>query len=51
MLKGGSIHLTMMRMMDLSIGKSKKVISLFIDELGGKIMIEFVALRTKHMHT
>ena len=31
----------------LPIGKSKKVISLFKDELGGNIMIEIVPLRAK----
>ena len=31
----------------LEIGKSKKVIGMSKDELGGKILLEFIALRTK----
>ena len=31
----------------LEIGKNKKVLGKFMDEIGGKIMIKFVALRAK----
>ena len=35
----------------LEIAKNKKVIGKFKDELAGKVLIEFVALRAKLMHT
>ena len=34
----------------LSIGKNKKVIGLFKDELGGKLWKNFVRLEQKHIH-
>ena len=49
MLKHGLIHLTMMMNDErpLPIGKNRNVIGLFKDELGGKNMKEFCALRAK----
>ena len=35
----------------LPIGMNKKVIDLFKDELGGKVMKELLALRAKTIHT
>ena len=61
MLKDGLIHLTIMKIKlkvkskrPLPIGKDKKVIGLFKDELEEKIMEEFCVLRAetqKHTHT
>ena len=34
----------------LSVGKNKKVIGLFKDELGGKVMKDFPHLEQKHIH-
>ena len=49
MLQNGLIHLTMTKMIKkpLPIGMNKKVYSFLKDELRGKIMKEFVALRAK----
>ena len=48
MLKDGLIHLTRTDLKrPLPMGMSKKVIGVFKDELGGKIMKEFCALRAK----
>ena len=49
MLKNGLTHLTMMRMIKdcFQSVRTKKVIDLFKDELGGKTMRKFCALRAK----
>ena len=49
MLKDGLIHRIMIKKDNrpLPIGKNKKVIGLFKDELGGKSIVEFCALRAK----
>ena len=44
--KNGLTYLTMIKQ-TASIGKNKKVIGFFKDELGGRNMIEFVGLRAK----
>ena len=47
MLKNGLIHLIIDTSRPLPIGKNKKIPGLFKDELGGKIIIEVVAIRPK----
>ena len=46
--KNGLTYLTMIKQ-TASIGKNKKVIGFFKDELGGRNMIEFVGLRAKNI--
>ena len=47
-MKNGLTRLTVIKMIrPLPIGKYKKVPGLFKDELGGKIITEFVALKPK----
>ena len=45
-LKYGLIHLTLMKMIK-DKNKNKKVPGLFKDELGGRIVVEFVGIRPK----
>ena len=47
MLKDGLIHLCKNDKRPLQIGVNKKVIGMFKDELGEKILKEFFALRAK----
>ena len=47
MLRDSVIRQTMIKMIPLPIGKNKTVPCLFEDELGKKVMTEFVALRPK----
>ena len=47
MLKNGLIHLIIDTSRPIPIGENKKIPGLFKDELGGKIIIEVVAIRPK----